>query len=80
MNRTQIYLEPELQTALRRRAIAEHRSVAAIIREAVREFMRPTNKNDADDPFVALMGRFQGGPKDGAKNHDKFLYAKRRKR
>ena len=79
MNRTQIYLEETLQDALRARAIAEGRSVASLIREAVAEFLTPSSRRKATDPFLAIAGKFSGGPGDVAEKHDQYLYQGRRK-
>ena len=76
--RTQIYLDAELQDALRHRAEAENRSVADIIREAVRRFLAAEDR--PRDPFLALSGKFRGGAKDSARNHDRYLYGGRRRR
>ena len=78
VNRTQIYLDAELQDALRHRAEAENRSVADIIREAVRRFLAAEDR--PRDPFLALSGKFRGGAKDSARNHDRYLYGGRRLR
>ena len=79
MNRTQIYLDSDLQDALRHRAAAENRSVADIIREAVRAFLA-AKRGKAQDPFLAISGRFRGGKRDSARNHDRYLYGQRRPR
>ena len=79
MNRTQIYLEASLQEALRERAIAEGRSVASLIREAVASFLKPSPRRQAADPFLAISGRFSGGPGDAAERHDDYLYRRHRK-
>ena len=78
MNRTQIYLDAELQDALRHRAQQENRSVADIIREAVRVFLAsPDKRASKTDPFLSISGRFRGGAKDSARNHDRYLYRRR---
>lgn len=79
MNRTQIYLEASLQEALRERASAEGRSVASLIREAVAKFLKPSPRRQAVDPFLAISGKFSGGPGDTAERHDDYLYRRRRK-
>ena len=79
VNRTQIYLDPELQDALRHRAVAENRSVADVIREAVRRFLE-LGERKSRDPFLALSGKFRGGARDSARNHDRYLYGRRRAR
>ena len=77
--RTQIYLDEELRTALRLRAVAEGRSVAALIREAVARFIRPAKPIGKRDPFLAIAGKYAGGPGDAAERHDDYLYRRKRK-
>ena len=79
VNRTQIYLEASLQEALRERAVAEGRSVASLIREAVAKFLKPSARKVQADPFLAIAGKFSGGPGDAAERHDDYLYRRRRK-
>jgi Ribbon-helix-helix protein, copG family len=80
MNRTQIYIDAHLQTALRKRALDEGRSVASLIREAVAAFLGPMKqKKPKADPFLALAGKFSGGPGDSATRHDEYAYARRKK-
>ncbi len=79
MNRTQIYLEASLQEALRERAAAEGRSVASLIREAVARFLKPSPRKKDTDPFLAISGKFSGGPGDAAERHDDYLYRRRRR-
>lgn len=80
VNRTQIYLDTELQEALRARAARENRSVADVIREAVRAFLGGGSEKAKKprDPFLAVSGRFRGGTRDSARNHDRYLYGRRR--
>lgn len=79
MIRTQIYLDKEIQQALRTRSVAEGRSVAAIIREAVAQFIRPPKRAGKADPFLAIAGKFSGGPGDAAERHDAYLYRRKKK-
>lgn len=79
MIRTQIYLDEELQQALRSRSVAEGRSVAALIREAVAQFIRPPKRPGKGDPFLAIAGKYSGGPGDSAERHDDYLYRRKRK-
>lgn len=75
MRRTQIYLDEELDGRLRAAAAEEGRSAAAIIRDAVRMYLsqrRPARWRD--DPFLRIAGAFEGGPRDGARNVDHYLY------
>ena len=79
MVRTQIYLDEDLQRALRTRSVSEGRSVAAIIREAVAQFLGPSKRARKADPFLAIAGRFSGGPGDSAERHDEYTYQRKRK-
>jgi len=78
LKRTQIYLEEDVLRDLREVADAEGRSVAAIIREAVRAHLATRDDEDwtKDDPFLRMAGAFTGGPADGAENHDRYLYGR----
>ena len=74
MKRTQIYLEEELDRELRAAAAAEGRSAAAVIREAVRRYLAGVDHPRSEDPFLAIAGSVSGRAKDGALNHDHYLY------
>ncbi len=74
MVRTQVYLDEAMQQALRSRAVAEGRSVASIIREAVAQFLIPPGQPRRDDPFLAIAGKHSGGPGDAAQRHDDSTY------
>lgn len=76
MKRTQIYLDEDLDVALRTAASAEGRSAAALIREAVRTYLgrNAAQSSDGPDPFLELAGKFFGGPDDAALHHDRYLY------
>ncbi len=75
MKRTQIYIDEDLDAALRSAAFFEGRSAAALIRDAIRAYLEHSPPApDDDDPILALAGKFSGGPPDAAENHDKYLY------
>lgn len=74
MKRTQIYLDEDLDERLRTAALAEGRSAAALIREAVRLYLRMDNGQPTADPFLQLAGTMSGGPKDASTDHDRYLY------
>jgi plasmid stability protein len=80
MKRTQIYLEEELDRELRTVAAAEGRSAAAVIREAVRRYLAGREHAGQEDPFLAIAGSVAGRAKDGALNHDHYLYGAPRER
>lgn len=76
MRRTQIYIDQDLDQALRQAAAAEGRSAAALIREAVRAYLASRAKSSlGDDPILAMAGAFKGLPADAAAQHDRDLYA-----
>jgi predicted transcriptional regulator len=74
MERTQIYLDEELKEALRAVAEREGRSLAAVVREAVAEYVSTRRDVAEDDPLLALIGIGGGTITDGAINHDHYLY------
>ncbi|HEV3311064.1 MAG TPA: CopG family transcriptional regulator [Chloroflexota bacterium] len=76
MKRTQIYFEEDLDRDLRQVAASQGRSAAALIREAVREYLEARGSRDAaEDPLLLAVGVFAGGPTDSARHHDEYLYA-----
>jgi len=77
MRRTQIYLDEDLDAALRQLAAAEGRSAAALIREAVRGYLSERRTSSADDPILAAAGTVTGLPGDAAEEHDRDLYGAR---
>jgi predicted transcriptional regulator len=76
MVRTQIQL-PEKQVALlKKMAVAQHESMAEIIRQAVDFFAKA--KKEGDDAqrrkrAMAAAGRFRSGVNDLAVSHDSYL-------
>lgn len=74
MRRTQIYLDEDLDRDLRLIAAAEGRSAAAVIRDAVRQYLTAASRKGAHDPFLALADAFSGGPGDASTDHDRYLY------
>ncbi len=76
MRRTQIYIDDELDDALRQVATGQGRSAAAIIWDAVCAYLRASGAIEQDDPFRSIIGAYSGGPTDAAENHDYYLYQK----
>jgi len=74
----QIYLDEDVDRGLRQAAAAEGRSAAAIIRDALRSYLAGSADQmasvTADDPILAMAGRFGGMPADAAADHDRYLY------
>ena len=71
-----MYIDDDLDDALRQAAAVEGRSAAAIIRDAVRGYLTLDNAQSADDPFRAIIGAYDGGPDDAAEEHDRYLYGR----
>jgi hypothetical protein len=75
MRRTQIYIDEELDAEMRHVAAAEGRSAAALIRDALRAYLRSqSGKGLGDDPIGKMAGAFRGLPADTAIEHDRDLY------
>ena len=74
--RTQVQLTEEQVRELKVRARNEERSMAALVRESVSEYLarRPVrNRGDLLQRANALTGRFHSGSPDIAINHDQYL-------
>ena len=74
--RTQIQLTEDQARALKVRARDEDRSMAALVRESVSEYLarRPArDRKTLLDRARALTGRFHSGCSGVAKNHDQHL-------
>lgn len=80
MERTQVYFEPEVLTALREEAIKQKTTLAAIIRKKVKKDLkvkRIKKKNAAEVLMdLANLGKKLGvkGPKDLSQKVDEFVY------
>lgn len=74
MHRTNIYIDDELNEELRQAAVLEGRSAAAIVRDAVRAYLRERARPLPSDPFSDLIGAFASGHEDTALHHDRYLY------
>jgi len=76
MVRTQIQL-PEKQVAfLKKMAVAQHESMAEIIRQAVDFFAKAKKEGDDEQRrkrAMAAAGRFRSGVNDLAVSHDSYL-------
>ena len=76
MVRTQIQLSEDQVVALKRIAAAQHKSMAAVIRQAVDFFAKSGETADREKPRArarSAAGRFKSGMHDLAKNHDDYL-------
>ena len=74
MQRTQIYLEPELADSLDRLARKRGTSRASLIRLAARQLVADAAPG-AEDSIFGIIGMGRGGPGDVAENHDEYLVA-----
>lgn len=74
--RTQVQLTEEQARALKTRARDEERSMAALVRESISEYLARQPVRDRGallDRARALTGRFHSGCADVAENHDAHL-------
>jgi len=75
MRRTQIQLSDEVVGKLREVARISHRSVAAVIREALSDWFEHRERDSLVERALAAVGAFHSGLGDLAENHDKYLAA-----
>lgn len=73
MKRLQISLEQKLDDELGRVARAEGVSKAEVVRRCLRAEIEPLPPLE-DDPFFKLIGKFEGGGRNDAENHDEIIY------
>ena len=76
MVRTQIQLSEDQVVALKRIAASQHKSMAAVIRQAVDLFARLGETADQKQPrerALRAAGRFKSGTHDLAEKHDDYL-------
>jgi len=76
MVRTQIQLSEDQVVALKKIAAAQHKSMAAVIRQAVDRFAKLGESAGTKQPRTRALqaaGRFKSGMKDLAENHDDYL-------
>ena len=77
MKRTTIMLPEELQIRAARRAHRDGLSLGELIRRSLEKTLTDAGKSTKEDPFFADKTVWRGkAPKDGARNHDKYLYDK----
>jgi Ribbon-helix-helix protein, copG family len=70
MKKTSLYIEPEVDAALTRKAEAEGISKAELIRRKLRE-----TAEDAPRPRLVGIGTVKGAPPDVSENVDHYLAA-----
>ena len=76
MVRVQIQFTEEQAEALRRQASAQHRSVAAVVRDAVDRSLAARRDPDRAELLRrarSVFGKFNSGLPDLAENHDHYL-------
>lgn len=73
VKRTTIVLPPELKERAMKRAKNQGLSLSGIIRESLRRVLESPVKSRKKDTLFADKATFKG-PRDLAKNHDKYLY------
>ncbi len=76
MVRTQIQLPEEQVAMLKQMAMADHKSMAEIIRQSVDFFAKAKyggSEEQRRKRAVAAAGRFRSGVKDLATSHDSYL-------
>lgn len=72
MQRTQIYLQPELSAALDRLARQRRTSRANLIRLAARRLVEQEQLGEAD-PILGVIGLGDSGPGRVSEEHDRIL-------
>jgi hypothetical protein len=72
MQRTQIYLEPELSAALERLARKRGTTKASLIRLGARRLLEQVEAGDVD-PILGLIGLGDGGAGRVSEEHDRVL-------
>jgi hypothetical protein len=77
--RTQVYFPERLYREVRKRAKAESKSVAAVVREAVERHLEEKKVDWENDPFFKAAGFFKSDAGDLSLNHDHYLYGVKKK-
>ncbi len=80
--RTQVYFPVDLYRRIERKAKEESISSAAIIREAVEEYLKKEKEKEIDwenDSLFKAVGFFESESGDLSINHDAYLYGKKKK-
>jgi metal-responsive CopG/Arc/MetJ family transcriptional regulator len=77
--RTQVYFPEKLYRDVKRRAKAESKSVAAVVREAVEKHLEEKEIDWENDPFFKAVGFIKSGVTDMSVNLDYYLYGAKKK-
>lgn len=75
--RTNIYLEPQIITAIKSTAQEQDKTMAEIIREILKKALKEEKKDWAKSLHSLANKAGRSGLGDLAKRHDKYLYEKR---
>jgi hypothetical protein len=70
LKRTQVYLEPGQHRSLKREAEEKGISLAELLRQIVRDYLR---KEHLQEDFFKIVGLGKSGRSDVAKEHDHYL-------
>jgi hypothetical protein len=77
--RTQVYFPEKLYRDVKRRAKAESKSVAAVVREAVEKHLEEKEIDWENDPFFKAVGFIKSGVTDMSVNLDHYLYCAKKR-
>lgn len=77
--RTQVYFPEKLYRDVKKRAKAESKSLAAVVREAVEKHLEEKEIDWENDPIFKAAGIVKSGVRDLAVNHDHYLYGSPKK-
>jgi hypothetical protein len=77
--RTQVYFSEKMYRAVQKKAKAESKSLAAVVREAVEKHIAEKKIDWDNDPFFRAAGFIKGGVTDMSVNHDHYLYGAKKK-
>jgi hypothetical protein len=78
-----IRLTSEEYAALKARARSEGRSLAQVVREAIRNHVEGTpsgRRPGPSDPLLEVIGIVESGVRDGAEEHDHYIYGTPRRK
>jgi hypothetical protein len=71
MKPIQVYLRPEQIDSLRSVAVRRKVSIAELVRQGVDRILADVPAEE--DPLWNIIGIMDGGPRDLAENHDKYI-------
>ena len=70
-----IRIDKETYEQLKLKADGTHKSMAALVREIVTKSLKGEALSK-DDPLLSLCGKVSTRRKDGARNHDNYIYGR----